>query len=206
MLIHPTAYISPSAKIEKGTIVEPKALVNANSLIKRGSIISVGAIVDHDVLVNECCHVNAGAICKAGSNIEDCRKLEAGEVVKGIKYVQVFFKKSSRFYLSLSGIFVLALPMIVIAIAVKLDSPGPVLFRQKRVGIHKTYFNILKFRTMRTDTPHDAPTHLLQGATSYITKWAVFYAKPVWMNYRSYLIFCRSNECSGTPSCLMESI
>lgn len=83
VLIHPTAYISPSAKIEKGTIVEPKALVNANSLIKRGSIISVGAIVDHDVLVNECCHVNAGAICKAGSNIEDCRKLEAGEVVNG---------------------------------------------------------------------------------------------------------------------------
>lgn len=83
VLIHPTAYISPSAKIEKGTIIEPKALINANSLIKSGCIISVGAIVDHDVLVNECCHVNAGAICKAGSNVKDCRKLEAGEVVKG---------------------------------------------------------------------------------------------------------------------------
>lgn len=67
--------------------------------------------------------------------------------------------------------------MIVIAIAVKLDSPGPVLFRQKRVGIHKTYFTILKFRTMRTDTPHDAPTHLLQGATSYITKVGGFLRK-----------------------------
>lgn len=83
VLIHSTAYISPSAEIEKGTIVEPKALINANSLIKSGCIISVGAIVDHDVVVEECCHINAGAICKAGSNIECCRKLEAGEVVKG---------------------------------------------------------------------------------------------------------------------------
>ncbi|WP_419028326.1 sugar transferase, partial [Phascolarctobacterium faecium] len=88
-----------------------------------------------------------------------------------------FLKRAVDFILSLSGIFVLALPMIVIAIAVKLDSPGPVLFRQKRVGIHKTYFNILKFRTMRTDTPHDAPTHLLQGATSYITKVGGFLRK-----------------------------
>ena len=80
-----------------------------------------------------------------------------------------FLKRAVDFILSLSGIFVLALPMIVIAIAVKLDSPGPVLFRQKRVGIHKTYFNILKFRTMRTDTPHDAPTHLLHRVSA--RKW-----------------------------------
>lgn len=85
-----------------------------------------------------------------------------------------YVKRGLDILLSLAGIVVLAVPMLVIAAAVKLDSPGPVLFRQKRVGIHKTYFEILKFRTMRTDTPHDAPTHQLRGASSYITKVGAF--------------------------------
>ena len=63
--------------------------------------------------------------------------------------------------LSLSGLVVLAIPMLILALIVKLDSPGPVLFWQKRVGLHKTYFMMPNFRTMRTDTPHDMPTHLL---------------------------------------------
>lgn len=79
--------------------------------------------------------------------------------------------------LSFMGIIVLAIPMLIIAIAIKLDSPGPVLFKQKRVGIHKSHFMIYKFRTMRTDTPHDAPTHLLKGADSYITKLGGFLRK-----------------------------
>ena len=83
ILIYPTAYISASAVIGKGTVVEPKAIVNANSIIGKGSIISVGAIVDHDVIIEKYVHVNAGAICKAGSKIEEGRKLEAGEVVLG---------------------------------------------------------------------------------------------------------------------------
>lgn len=83
ILIHPTAYISASAIIGKGTVVEPKAIVNTNSIIGKGSIISVGAIVDHDVIIEKYVHVNAGAICKAGSKIEEGRKLEAGEVVLG---------------------------------------------------------------------------------------------------------------------------
>lgn len=83
VLIHPTAYISPSAMIEKGTVVEPKAIINANSDIKKGSIISVGAIIDHDVCVEEYVHVNAGAICKAGSVVNSLEKLEAGQVVLG---------------------------------------------------------------------------------------------------------------------------
>ena len=66
-------------------------------------------------------------------------------------------KRVIDFILSLIGIVVLAIPMLMIAVAIKLDSPGPVLFKQKRVGIHKTHFQILKFRTMLTDTPHDAP-------------------------------------------------
>lgn len=83
VLIHASAYISPSALIEAGTVVEPKAIVNANTVVHRGCIISVGAIVDHDVVVNEFVHVNAGAIVKAGARVEGGRKLEAGEIVLG---------------------------------------------------------------------------------------------------------------------------
>ena len=63
--------------------------------------------------------------------------------------------------LSLGGMICLSPLLLVLCIAIKLDSPGPVFFKQKRVGIHKQHFNILKFRTMRIDTPHDMPTHLL---------------------------------------------
>ncbi len=72
--------------------------------------------------------------------------------------------------LSLSGLVVLAIPMLILALIVKLDSPGPVLFWQKRVGIHKTYFMMPKYRTMRTDTPHDMPTHLLNDPEQWITR------------------------------------
>lgn len=79
--------------------------------------------------------------------------------------------------LSLCGIIALAIPMLIIAIVIKIDSPGPVLFRQKRVGIHKTHFSILKFRTMRIDTPHDAPTHELTDPKKWITKSGAFLRK-----------------------------
>ena len=65
--------------------------------------------------------------------------------------------------LSLAAAVVLAIPMAALAVWIKLDSPGPVFFRQRRVGAHKVHFNILKFRTMRGDTPHDVPTHLLHA-------------------------------------------
>lgn len=68
------------------------------------------------------------------------------------------------------GIIVLAIPMTIIAVGIKLDSPGPVLFKQKRVGIHKSHFEIYKFRTMRIDTPHDAPTHELSNPNQWITR------------------------------------
>lgn len=83
VLLHPTAYISKTAVIGKGTVVEPKAILNANSKVGSGCIISVGAIVDHDVVLEDCVHVNAGAICKAGSFVDKETKLEAGQVVKG---------------------------------------------------------------------------------------------------------------------------
>ena len=74
-----------------------------------------------------------------------------------------FFKRLFDFILSLIAIVVLALPLIIIALAIKIDSRGPVFFKQKRVGKNKKHFTILKFRTMRTDTPHDAPTHELSN-------------------------------------------
>ena len=79
--------------------------------------------------------------------------------------------------MSFFGIIILAIPMLIIALCIKLDSKGPVLFKQKRVGIHKTHFNILKFRTMRTDTPKDAPTHLLKNPDQFITKTGMFLRK-----------------------------
>lgn len=72
--------------------------------------------------------------------------------------------------LALVGAVVLSPVFAALFLAIKLDSRGPIFFRQKRVGIHKTYFNILKFRTMRIDTPKDTPTHLLENPEQYITR------------------------------------
>ena len=90
---------------------------------------------------------------------------------------QRYCKRLLDFVLSLAACIVLAPVMLAIAVWIKMDSPGPVFFRQRRVGAHKTHFNILKFRTMRGDTPHDVPTHLLKNADSYITKSGAFLRK-----------------------------
>ena len=90
---------------------------------------------------------------------------------------QRFFKRVLDILLSGVGIIVLAPVYLLIAAAIKIDDPGPVFFRQKRVGIHKTHFRILKFRTMRTDTPRDTPTHLLANPQQYITRVGRFLRK-----------------------------
>lgn len=79
--------------------------------------------------------------------------------------------------LSLIGLIVLSPIFLLLIIAIKMDSRGPILFKQKRVGINKTHFNILKFRTMRIDTPKDTPTHLLGNPEQYITKMGKFLRK-----------------------------
>ncbi|MCZ2257298.1 sugar transferase [Sporosarcina sp. G11-34] len=79
--------------------------------------------------------------------------------------------------LSLIGLIVLSPILLTLIIFIKIDSRGPVLFKQKRVGLHKTHFNILKFRTMRIDTPKDTPTHLLANPDQHITKMGKFLRK-----------------------------
>lgn len=90
--------------------------------------------------------------------------------MENLKMYQNHIKRFLDIVLSLGGIIVLALPMALIALTIKLDSPGPVFFKQKRVGKNKEHFNIFKFRTMRTDTPHDAPTHELSNPEKWITR------------------------------------
>lgn len=72
------------------------------------------------------------------------------------------------------GLIVLSPIFLILVLAIKMDSRGPVFFKQKRIGIHKKYFNILKFRTMITDTPKDTPTHLLKNPQAYITRVGKF--------------------------------
>ena len=86
-------------------------------------------------------------------------------------------KRGLDFILSLLGLIILSPIFLVISFLIKMESPGPILFKQKRVGIHKTYFQILKFRTMRTDTPKDIPTHMLKNPEQYITKVGRFLRK-----------------------------
>ena len=86
-------------------------------------------------------------------------------------------KRAIDFTLSLLALIVLSPLMGVLALIIKLTSPGPVLFKQKRVGIHKQYFKIYKFRTMRKDAPSDKATHLLKNAKGYITPVGVFLRK-----------------------------
>lgn len=88
-----------------------------------------------------------------------------------------FIKRLVDITLSFFGIIVLFVPMLIIILAIKLDSKGPAFFKQKRVGKDGKHFNILKFRTMRTDTPSDAPTHELADPKKWITKVGGFLRK-----------------------------
>ncbi|XUC91661.1 O-antigen biosynthesis protein WbqP [Enterococcus sp. DIV1067f] len=86
-------------------------------------------------------------------------------------------KRIIDFILSLMGIVVLSPVLLLLCLAIKLDSKGPIIFKQKRVGKNKTYFNIYKFRTMKIDTPKEMPTHLLADPDFYITKVGKFLRK-----------------------------
>ena len=88
-----------------------------------------------------------------------------------------YFKRFIDVVLSGIGIVVLAIPMLIVAMIIKIDSPGKVLFKQERVGKNKKSIYILKFRSMRSDTPKNVPTHLLADPDMYITKVGKFIRK-----------------------------
>lgn len=90
---------------------------------------------------------------------------------------QKVIKRVIDFFLSVVGLVVLSPFLLVLIIAIKIDSKGPVLFKQKRVGRGKKYFYIYKFRTMRIDTPKEMPTHLLENPDQFITRIGKFLRK-----------------------------
>ena len=86
------------------------------------------------------------------------------------KRIYFFIKRIIDIVLSLLAVFLLIIPGIIIAIFIKIDSKGSIFFKQRRIGKNKKYFIIYKFRTMRSDTPTNIPTHLLENPDFYITR------------------------------------
>ena len=82
VLIHPTAYISPSSVIGKGSVIAPKAVINTGAVLGEGCIASIGVLIDHDCSIGSFVHVNTGAICMAGSKVPAYTKVDAGAVYK----------------------------------------------------------------------------------------------------------------------------
>ncbi|WP_346937786.1 hypothetical protein [uncultured Clostridium sp.] len=81
-LIHPTAYISPSATVSSGSVVEAKAVINTNTKIGKGCIISIGTIIDHDATIGYGCHVDCGAVVKSNYIIAALSKINSGQVIE----------------------------------------------------------------------------------------------------------------------------
>lgn len=88
-----------------------------------------------------------------------------------------YFKRFTDIVISGIGLVILAIPMGIVALMIKREDPGPALFKQKRVGKNKEYFNLYKFRSMKMDTPHDTPTHMLKNPEQYILKIGAFIRK-----------------------------
>ncbi|GAA5421536.1 sugar transferase [Tetragenococcus halophilus] len=88
-----------------------------------------------------------------------------------------YIKRGLGFLLSLLGVIILSPVLLIICLAIKIDSKGPIIFKQKRVGKNKKYFNIYKFRTMKSETPKEMPTHLLNNPDAFITKVGKFLRK-----------------------------
>lgn len=118
--------------------------------------------------------------------------------IRSTVMVYLKIKRIIDMFLSLIGLIVLSPVFLILIIAIKIDSKGPVLFKQKRVGKGKTCFNILKFRTMRIDTPKDKPTHLLENPEQYITKVGKFLRKTSLDELPQIInIFCGTMACIG---------
>ena len=90
---------------------------------------------------------------------------------------QSFLKRALDLLLSGIGLLIAGIPMLIVAAVIKAEDPGPAVFRQKRVGIHKTYFTLYKFRSMKMSTPHDVPTHQLENPEQYLLRSGKFIRK-----------------------------
>lgn len=99
------------------------------------------------------------------------------QISRGSKVYKDGLKRRIDFLLSLVGIIVLSPILLILCIAIKIDSKGPVIFKQKRVGKNKSHFYIYKFRTMKVDTPQETPTHLLSNPDFFITRVGKFLRK-----------------------------
>ena len=97
--------------------------------------------------------------------------------VRSVRNLYKIIKRMIDIILSFSALVVLIPICLILIIIIKLDSSGPVLFKQKRVGIHKGHFNMLKFRTMKIDAPRETPTHLLENPDQYLTRIGKFFRK-----------------------------
>ena len=101
--------------------------------------------------------------------------LEAvGESQHKAGFYEKFIKRGLDVLLSFGGLVVLSPVFLILAIAIYIDDPGPILFTQKRVGKNKEFFKLHKFRSMKMSTPHDKPTHMLENPEQYITKVGKF--------------------------------
>ena len=85
-------------------------------------------------------------------------------------YTKFFKRCEMLFCLVLGLILFIVIPMLIVAIIIRCEDPGPVIFKQKRIGLHKKHFYFIKFRSMKMDTPHDMPTHMLSNPEQYILK------------------------------------
>lgn len=103
--------------------------------------------------------------------------IENFQTNKKSKWFYRFIKRAFDICVSLLALIVLSPIMLIIAIAVKIDSKGPVIFKQKRVGKNGKPFNFYKFRSMRTDAPHDCATSVFENPEAYITKVGKFLRK-----------------------------
>ena len=109
--------------------------------------------------------------------MKDPNEVRTGHVLSGAQRAYAAVKYLLDFVIALATAAILLIPMLILAALIKIDDPGPALFSQKRIGKDQKTFMMLKFRTMRSDTPHDMPTHLLTDPQRYITRVGRFLRK-----------------------------
>ncbi len=100
--------------------------------------------------------------------------VSVGKSEHKLTFYDKYIKRGIDIVLSSCGLIILSPLLLGIALAIKIDDPGPVFFTQKRIGRNKKYFSLYKFRSMKMSTPHDTPTHMLENPEQYITKVGKF--------------------------------